>query len=163
MRDNVGGHAMKKSKKLRSLNEISAAEAVKLFDSAVHFEPGPFGEEVVVGKFPDNVAAREFLEGLSLYQELIRGVDSDFPDEEFDAPVGPIPEIPADAKNRLPPKERRVFDLVMEGLSNKEIASRCNISSATVKSQKANIFRRFGVGSARELMALAAKSSVSNE
>ena len=54
----------------------------------------------------------------------------------------------------LRPAERDVLDLILAGLSNAEIASRRRRSARTVAHQVDSIFRRLGVGSRQELLAL---------
>ena len=49
--------------------------------------------------------------------------------------------------------ERDVFDLVRQGLSNKEIASARGRSTATVKNQLQSVFGKFGVNSRCRLIA----------
>jgi two-component system, NarL family, nitrate/nitrite response regulator NarL len=45
----------------------------------------------------------------------------------------------------LSPRKRQIAALVVEGIINKEIANRLNISEATVKAHVTGIFRRFKV------------------
>ncbi len=52
--------------------------------------------------------------------------------------------------------EREVARLVMEGLSNAEIARRRGTSIRTVANQVASVFAKAGAGSRRELAALRA-------
>jgi DNA-binding CsgD family transcriptional regulator len=63
----------------------------------------------------------------------------------------PIPRSAAPLS--LSSAEREVLELVMEGLSNAEIASRRERSPRTVANQIASIFRRLGVHSRSELLA----------
>ena len=51
----------------------------------------------------------------------------------------------------LSPRKRQIAALVVEGIINKEIANRLNISEATVKSHVTGIFRRFKVSRRLEL------------
>lgn len=53
--------------------------------------------------------------------------------------------------------ELRVVKLVMEGLTNPQIASRLFVSAQTVKTHMKNVFRKLGVSSRAELAALAAR------
>ena len=50
--------------------------------------------------------------------------------------------------------ERRVVDLVAEGLTNPQIAGRMFISAQTVKTHMKNVFRKLGVSTRSELAAL---------
>ena len=55
------------------------------------------------------------------------------------------------------PAQREVLELLLRGLSNAEIARRRRRSGRTVAHQVDSLFRRFGVGSRAELIALAAR------
>ena len=57
--------------------------------------------------------------------------------------------------SRLTAAEGQVARLVMEGLSNREIAQRRGSSLRTIVNQLAGIYRKLGVGSRRELRARA--------
>ena len=57
--------------------------------------------------------------------------------------------------NRLTSRERQVFDLVAEGLSNKAIAERLGLSNRTVEGHVNQIFLKLGVESRTELVRLA--------
>ncbi|HEY5731176.1 MAG TPA: response regulator transcription factor [Anaerolineales bacterium] len=54
-------------------------------------------------------------------------------------------------------REREVFDLLAQGLSNKAIASRLYLSVRTVEGHLANIYSRLGVHSRTEAMLIAVK------
>jgi DNA-binding CsgD family transcriptional regulator len=50
------------------------------------------------------------------------------------------------------PRERQIVQLIITAeLSNKEIASKLNISTFTVKTHMANIFRKIGFSNRRQL------------
>jgi predicted ATPase/DNA-binding CsgD family transcriptional regulator len=55
----------------------------------------------------------------------------------------------------LTPTERRVAELVVDGLTNAEIAARMFVSTATVKSHLNHIFAKLGVANGRQLAAAA--------
>jgi len=57
----------------------------------------------------------------------------------------------------LTDRERGVFDLLAQGLSNKAIASRLYLSVRTVEGHLANIYSRLGVHSRTEAMLIAVK------
>ena len=59
---------------------------------------------------------------------------------------------PASPYADLTVQERKVFDLLKEGRSNKEIAEEFSVSVSTVKSHVNNIFSKLGVKSRREIM-----------
>jgi DNA-binding NarL/FixJ family response regulator len=54
---------------------------------------------------------------------------------------------------RMTPREREVIDLIGEGLSNKEIASRLNIASHTVKSHVRNVMEKLAMHSRLQISA----------
>ncbi len=58
-------------------------------------------------------------------------------------------------KNQLSGREREVLNGVFEGLSNKEIASRLNISEASVKSALQQLFMKTGVRTRGQLVRVA--------
>lgn len=80
--------------------------------------------------------------------------------------VAPSPEAPARAAellvwsgpcraasiHQLPPSLQRVAELLVEGLSDKEIASRMKMPIATARTYVARVLQRVGVRSRRELM-----------
>lgn len=49
-------------------------------------------------------------------------------------------------------QERKVFVLLNEGKTNKEIAEECSVSLSTVKSHVSNIFSKLGISSRKEIM-----------
>lgn len=55
----------------------------------------------------------------------------------------------------LTPREREVFELVVGGRLNKQIAGQLGIAERTVKADRAQVLAKLGVGSAAELGALA--------
>ncbi len=55
----------------------------------------------------------------------------------------------------LTPREREVFDRIVAGRLNKQIADDLGIAERTVKAQRAQVMAKLGVGSAAELGALA--------
>lgn len=55
----------------------------------------------------------------------------------------------------LTPRERDVLDLIADGLGNKEIAARLDLSVRTVESHRINIRRKFDLDSAAALMKFA--------
>ena len=59
----------------------------------------------------------------------------------------------------LTAREREIIPLIVEGLSNEEIAERLFISPHTVKNHITGIFRKAGVASRFELLKLLSSSS----
>lgn len=58
----------------------------------------------------------------------------------------------------LTEREREVLDHLLGGRASKEIARALTISPRTVEAHRRNLLRKFGVGSAKELMQLSASS-----
>ncbi len=53
----------------------------------------------------------------------------------------------------LTAREQELVELVINGLSNKEIAARCSISVHTVKDHLKHVYRKVGAGHRTELIA----------
>lgn len=51
---------------------------------------------------------------------------------------------------KLSIQERKIFDLVRQGMSNKEISAKCNIELSTVKSHVSNIYSKLKIKSRKE-------------
>jgi FixJ family two-component response regulator len=58
---------------------------------------------------------------------------------------------------QLTPREREVFELVVAGLLNKQIAGRLGIGERTVKAQRAQVMAKLGAANAAELGRIAAE------
>jgi len=58
---------------------------------------------------------------------------------------------------KLSVQERRIFNLILSGLSNKEISAECNIELTTVKSHIGNIYSKLKVKSRKEAINLKIK------
>ncbi len=83
--------------------------------------------------------------------QLLVGASCLWPNSPADwlrSPAAAAPE-PVD----LTPAEERVRDLVLQGLSNKEIASELNRAEPTIKNQVASILRKHGMPSRARLIA----------
>jgi DNA-binding NarL/FixJ family response regulator len=65
--------------------------------------------------------------------------------EEFVRREQPAPTSPPAAVQELTPREREVFDLLVEGLSNPEICRRLVITEATAKTHVARILQKLGL------------------
>lgn len=59
---------------------------------------------------------------------------------------------------RMTPRERQVIDLIGEGLSNKEIATRLNIATHTVKSHVRNVMEKLALHTRLQIAAFAHKA-----
>ena len=63
----------------------------------------------------------------------------------------------AGALEQLTPQERRIFDLIGEGLSNREIGERLYLAEKTVKNNVTNVLAKLGLHRRTEAAALAAR------
>ncbi len=90
------------------------------------------------------------------FQVRIAGVDDSVPDSdlETDSVSDRVRSITAELdKLPLSPAERRVLDLLLLGLSEKEVATRLEISPNTVHCHVGKIYKAVGVCSRSELLA----------
>jgi len=55
-------------------------------------------------------------------------------------------------KNRLTEREKEIINLVIDGLSNKQIAGRLFITERTVKTHLGNIFSKVGINNRTDLI-----------
>jgi DNA-binding CsgD family transcriptional regulator len=158
-----------KKKKLKTMNEISAAEAVKLFRNAMIFESfNEGGDEFQVkpSGFPNNVAARDFLETLSIFKEMWRdGMQSQWDMQWAFLAQSRTDLVEAskkltnnDVKRRydsLTATQRRVYDALTSSgsgnLSNEQIADRLYMAPKTLQSHIAVVLSTFGAKNRREL------------
>jgi DNA-binding NarL/FixJ family response regulator len=107
-----------------------------------------------------------------LRQLIQAGADGILGSDDWIEPIGPMIRalqagllcIPQRARGALGPppaltlRERQVLDLLTDGLTNAQIAQRLYLSESTVKTHVTAAFRRLGVSSRREAVALIAGS-----
>lgn len=74
----------------------------------------------------------------------------------MDAPQG---DVHATVRAQLAPRERETLDLLLTGLTDKEIAERLAISPFTVNQYNKTIYRRFGVNTRATLIARLLRSA----
>lgn len=98
-----------------------------------------------------SAAAGEYFFGPVAARELVDIVSS-IPERDLD--------YRDDGYHRLTPREREVFKLVAEGLSNKEIAFRLGISRKTVDTHHSRICRKLGVCDAVGLVRYAVRLGI---
>lgn len=75
--------------------------------------------------------------------------------------VKPDP-LPGERNRRLTPRELEVLQLICDGLSNKEIALRLELSANTVAVHRANIMNTLGVHKTAELVVYALQNGLVN-
>lgn len=66
----------------------------------------------------------------------------------------------AEEASRLSPREREIVQLIAEGRSNKEVATRLGISVKTVDAHRTNIMRRLNLHSVAELVRYAIREKI---
>jgi DNA-binding NarL/FixJ family response regulator len=77
---------------------------------------------------------------------------------EYSRTLRSSPDVMADdAAERLSARELEVLGLIVEGLTNKEIASRLCLSPSTVKNHVARVFEKLGVASRVEAATFAVR------
>jgi two-component system response regulator FixJ len=67
-------------------------------------------------------------------------------------------EASARRLSQLTPREVEVVDLVLEGLSNKQIAFKLSVSPQAIDARRSNAMKKLGVGSIAELITVVLKS-----
>lgn len=93
-----------------------------------------------------------------LVGQFIEFVGKDEPADEGPAPllkwaVEPMQSEPPLELGALTPRERDVFDLIILGLSNQDIAAKLHISVHTVKNHSTKIYEKLGVSDRTQVMA----------
>jgi DNA-binding NarL/FixJ family response regulator len=68
--------------------------------------------------------------------------------------------VPSDGVAELTPQERKILDLVAEGLTNRQIAERIHLAEKTVKNYVSNILMKLGLARRAEVAAYMAKRRV---
>jgi DNA-binding CsgD family transcriptional regulator len=142
-----------KQEKLKTMNEISAAEAVKLFEAAVNFPGSPnwydgdpeSDYKPIDGGFPTGICARDFLECLRLYMGLHIPMDYETTDPNITEVARKIIEQITDGELRqLSPQQRKIVELLRINPNQqiKEIAFQLDVKTGTVKSQLTAIYAR---------------------
>jgi hypothetical protein len=148
-------------KKLKTMNEISIAEAVELFKKAL--SPDDHGDEI----FPTNIAAKDFLECLRLYELMIWSriptgwgydwpIGKDFPRSSLSTiqtvtyDPGQLAEISEEDLKKLPvrlsPTERKYFDEMKRAaprvLTIKELAQIFGVDHETAKTHMQKVCKK---------------------
>ena len=143
----------KATKKLKMMNEISAAEAVKLFEAAVNFPGSPnwydgdpeSDYKPNTGGFPDGICARDFMECLRLYMGFHIPMENETGDSYIpEVTKQIIKQITDEELRQLSPHQRKIVELLRVNPNQqvKELAFQLDVKIGTVKSQLTAIYAR---------------------
>lgn len=102
--------------------------------------------------------ARDFIEKPFAADLIMSAVDSILQGDRQNRPAGDV--TPAANLDILTPREREVLQLLVEGLQNKMVARRLNISPRTAEVHRANIMRKLDVSSFSHLIRMALASDL---
>ncbi|HEY1303007.1 MAG TPA: response regulator transcription factor [Vicinamibacterales bacterium] len=80
----------------------------------------------------------------------------------LDPALTPTTTLAGDRNRRLTPRELEVLQLICDGLSNKEIAEKLELSANTVAVHRANIMNTLGVHKTAELVVYALQNGLVN-
>jgi ATP/maltotriose-dependent transcriptional regulator MalT len=112
-------------------------------------------------------AAEQFQEAFAMYEGLGAQLDVARTTEALRAAGGhrkrARPVRPVSGWGSLSPTERRVTDLVAEGLSNGAVAERLVVSRRTVETHVYHVFQKLGVSSRAELATRASREAAAEE
>ncbi|AWK89163.1 DNA-binding response regulator (plasmid) [Azospirillum thermophilum] len=127
--------------------DLLVAVVSRMLDRRTVFDLYALG---IAGFIPKRTGAAVTVSALRLILAGERYMPADlFQAEEPGEPVFPAPPVANDSRpsseTALTLREREILQLVREGLANKLIARRLNISEVTVKSHLCHVFRKLGV------------------
>ena len=142
-------------------------------------EEVPFTRVVILSRHDNEAYAAAALQAGALAyvvkksasEELLRAIRAAFAGEQYISPnlsTKALQEYQnqrsisqeTDPQKTLTPRERQVLHLVTEGLTNRQIAHRLEISPRTVEMHRANLTRKLGVQSAAELVRYALQHGI---
>ena len=110
-----------------------------------------------------NAGARGYVLKNALELDLAAAVKRVAAGEQVIDPALVKPEpLPGERNRRLTPRELEVLQLICDGLSNKEIAVKLDLSANTVAVHRANIMNTLGVHKTAELVVYALQNGLVN-
>jgi DNA-binding NarL/FixJ family response regulator len=110
-----------------------------------------------------NAGARGYVLKNALELDLAAAVKRVAAGEQVLDPALVKPEpLPGERNRRLTPRELEVLQLICDGLSNKEIAAKLDLSANTVAVHRANIMNTLGVHKTAELVDYALQNGLVN-
>ena len=120
------------------LGEIEAAEMIR---------------QGAAGIFMKHSSAATLSQGIRQVMSGRVWIEQQYLRSIFETPLGEKQRRPQDQK--LTERERRVLGYILEGLTNKQIADRLNISESSVKATLQQLFERAGVRTRSQLVRVA--------
>jgi two-component system response regulator NreC len=140
------------------------APTTRVLVLSMHSDEGLVGRALQAG-------AKGYLLKDSLDTELVRAVAAIASGEAFFSPaivsrlvddyVSQLAGVaPRDPLQKLSPREREVFQLVIEGHTNRQIAVILGVKPATVESHRAHLLEKLSVHSTAELVRFAAQRGI---
>jgi DNA-binding NarL/FixJ family response regulator len=110
------------------------------------------------GYLPKDTSMSELLEAINT---IYKG-DNYFNKSISDTILNSLMNKPKEENKSLTKREKEIINLVVDGLSNKEIADKLCISIRTVDSHKNNIMQKLNLKSSVELVKYAIKNNLAN-
>jgi DNA-binding CsgD family transcriptional regulator len=169
------------TKRLRTMNDISALEAVQLFHSVMQFDggdPGDYsfrrGGEYPKSwpNFPDDIVYKDFMDGLMRYRQLKMEAEANWypgsgvtyepiSGEQREELVKAVSEMPYEELKKLEITDAEfvVLHLLCKGYLDQNIASIRETSVRTINGQLQSIYRKLGVNSRTEAVAKVLKAT----
>ena len=99
----------------------------------------------IAGYIPKRLSARAFLSALRLVMDGVPFIPATLLETNSLAAGGGRIDDRRGSGDLLTAREREILDLLRQGLPNKLIARRLNVSEVTVKSHLGHVFRKLGV------------------
>jgi DNA-binding NarL/FixJ family response regulator len=134
---------------------LARAPDAKILMLSMHSEETLVGQALKAG-------ARGYILKNALDLDLAAAVKRIAAGETVVDPAVARPEGLAGARNRLTPRELEVLQLICNGLSNRTIAAKLNLSVNTVAVHRANIMNTLGVHKTAELVVYAIQNGLVN-
>ncbi len=147
------------------LNGIEAAKQMVAANSRIRILALSMHKEAVYVREILKAGARGYILKDAIDTELVNAIRSVAQGDGYLSPAvaGALNEKTADPNNpgdTLSPREREVLLLIAEGKTNKEIATKLNLSVYTVDSHRGKIMEKLNLHSAGELVRFAIKNGL---
>lgn len=149
------------------LNGLEAAEQIRRLDPAIRLMIVSIYSDEAYVKQAMRVGVTGYILKDAIEMDLARAVVSVAEGRPYLSPAiakllmnaakGRQPEGPTDPFDRLTQRERQILQMVAEGLSNKEVAQRLEVTPKTVAIHRANLMRKLNIRGTAQLALFAAK------